>query len=71
LGPDSNVALEVRSVSGTVNGLTTVPGVNLAVSYHSRFASGNEFYMAFGTPAARQTLNRFIVKYVFHAGPQT
>jgi hypothetical protein len=71
LGPDSNVALEVRSVSGTVNGLTTVPGVNLAVSYHSRFASGNEFYMAFGTPAATQTLNRFIVKYVFHAGPQT
>jgi hypothetical protein len=71
LGPDSNIALELRSVSGFVNGLTTVPGVNLAVSYHSKFASGNELYLTFGTPAATQTLNRFIVKYVLHAGPQS
>jgi len=70
LGSDSNVALELRSVTGAVNGLTTVPGVNVAVSYHSRFASGNEFYIAFGTPAATQTLNRFIVKYILHAGTQ-
>lgn len=70
LGPDSSVAVELRSVTGLVNGLTTVPGVNLAVSYHSKFASGNEFYLSFGTPAATQTLNRFIVKYVLHAGTQ-
>jgi len=70
LGADSNVALEFRSINGLVNGLTTVPGVNLAVSYHSRFSNGNQLYLSFGTPAATQTLNRFIVKYVIHAGPQ-
>lgn len=70
LGPESNVALELRSITGSVNGLTTVPGVNLAVSYHDRFRSGNELYVAYGTPAATQTLNRFIVKYIVHAGIQ-
>jgi hypothetical protein len=70
LGADSNIALELRSVNGLVNGLTTVPGVNFAASYHSKFASGNELYVTFGTPAATQTLNRFIVKYVLHAGTQ-
>ena len=70
LGPESNVALELRSITGSVNGLTTVPGVNLAVSYHDRFRSGNELYVAYGTPAATQTLNRFIVKYILHAGIQ-
>jgi Domain of unknown function (DUF5916) len=70
LGPDSNVALELRSITGNVNGLTTVPGLNLAVSYHSRFTSGNELYVAYGSPAATQTLHRFIVKYVFHEGIQ-
>jgi len=71
LGSDSNVALELRSITGLVNGLTTVPGVNLAVSYHSKFAGGNELYLTFGTPAATQTLNRFIVKYILHAGTQS
>jgi hypothetical protein len=71
VGPDSNIALELRSVNGLVNGLTTVPGVNIAFSYHSKFSNGNQLYLSFGTPAATQTLNRFIVKYVFHAGPQT
>jgi hypothetical protein len=70
LGPDSNIALLFQSVTGTVNGLTTVPGVNLAVSYHDRFPSGNELYVAYGTPAATQTLNRFIVKYILHEGIQ-
>ena len=70
LGPDSNVALALRSINGLVNGLTTVPGVNLAVSYHRKFTSGNELYLTFGTPAATQTLDRFIVKYVIHAGIQ-
>lgn len=71
LGPDSNIALELRSIDGAVNGVTTVPGVNVALSYHSRFPNGDQLYFAFGTPAATQTLNRLIVKYVFHAGPQT
>jgi hypothetical protein len=70
LGRDSNIALELRSINGTVNGLTTVPGVNLAVSFHNKFAGGNELYLAYGTPAATQTLNRFIVKYILHEGIQ-
>ncbi|HEV3154553.1 MAG TPA: hypothetical protein VGZ02_12165 [Candidatus Baltobacteraceae bacterium] len=70
LGPDSNVAMELRSVNGLVGGLTTVPGFNLAASYHRKFSDGAELYFAFGTPAATQTLNRFILKYVVHAGTQ-
>ena len=70
LGPESNVALELRSVTGSVNGLTTVPGVNLAVSYHDRFAGGDELYVAYGTPAATQSLNRFIVKFILQEGIQ-
>ena len=70
LGPESNVALELRSITGSVNGLTTVPGVNLAVSYHDKFPNGNELYIAYGTPAATQTLNRYIVKYILHEGIQ-
>jgi hypothetical protein len=70
LGPDSSIAFELRSINGIVNGLTTVPGLNVAASYHRRFVNGNELYLTFGTPAATQTLNRFIVKYVMHAGPQ-
>ncbi|HLJ83537.1 MAG TPA: hypothetical protein VKT51_05135 [Candidatus Eremiobacteraceae bacterium] len=70
LGPESNVALELRSITGGVNGLTTVPGVNLAVSYHDKFVNGDELYVAYGTPAATQTLSRFIFKYILHAGIQ-
>jgi hypothetical protein len=53
-----------------VQSLTTVPGLNLAVSYHRKFTGGNELYVAYGSPAATQTLDRFIVKYIFHAGIQ-
>jgi hypothetical protein len=70
LGPDSSVALLFQSVNGSVNGLTTVPGVNFAVSYHDKFSNGNELYVAYGTPAATQTLDRFIIKYILHEGIQ-
>ncbi|MGA7355740.1 MAG: hypothetical protein WBW76_09960 [Candidatus Cybelea sp.] len=46
--------------------MTTVPGTNLAVSYDEKFAGGNELHVAYGTPAATQTLDRFIVKYILH-----
>jgi hypothetical protein len=71
LGTDSNVSLELRSINGNVDGLTTVPGLNLAASYHRKFSNGNELYVAYGTPAATQTIDRFIVKYILHLGPQT
>jgi hypothetical protein len=71
LGADSNVSLELRSINGFVDGLTTVPGVNLAASYHRKFSNGNELYLAYGTPAATQTIDRFIVKYILHFGAQS
>lgn len=70
LGPESNVALELRSVTGSVNGLTTIPGVNFAVSYHDKFASGDDLFVAYGTPAAMQSLKRLIVKFILHEGIQ-
>jgi hypothetical protein len=71
LGTDSNVSLELRSINGVVDGLTTVPGVNLAASYHRKFPNGDELYVAYGTPAATQTIDRFIVKFILHLGAQT
>ena len=38
------------------------------MAYHQRFAAGNELYVNFGSPAAGATLNRLIVKFIFHAG---
>jgi hypothetical protein len=37
------------------------------VGYYER-AFSNELYVDHGSPAADATLNRLIVKYVFHAG---
>jgi len=71
LGTDSNVSLELRSINGHVDELTTVPGFNIAASYHRKFRNGNELYIASGTPAATQTIDRFILKYVLHIGAQT
>jgi hypothetical protein len=65
------VSLELRSTNGFVDGLTTVPGMNLSASYHRKFPSGNELYVAYGTPAATQTIDRFIVKYILHLGAQS
>jgi len=68
LGPDSNVSLSIRSISGFVNGLTALPGSDVAASYHKRFSSDDELFVSFGTPASTQTLDRFILKYVVHFG---
>lgn len=66
LGPDTNVTLAFRSISG--NGGFALPGKNLAAAFHSRFASGSELFVSFGTPAAPTTLNRFILKYLWRIG---
>jgi hypothetical protein len=67
LGRDSNVAVSLRSINGT--GGFALPGTNVAASFHRHWTNGNELYVDFGTPAATQTLDRFITKYVFHVGP--
>ena len=44
------------------------PGSNLAVSFHDLLRNGNTLYVSYGKPAAPQTLNRLIVKYIFSYG---
>ena len=66
LGQNANASISLRSISG--RGGFAAPGVNLSASYHQHFLNGNELYVNFGTPAANQTLNRFVVKYVLQLG---
>jgi hypothetical protein len=68
-GSDASFALGLRSITGT--GGYGVPGTNLAASFHARFKSQNELYLEYGTPAAYRTLQRMLVKYVFHVGGGT
>lgn len=67
---ESTVAVGLRDING-YGGFATQIGNNLAVAFHQRFASGNELYVNYGSPAAGATLNRLIVKFVFHAGADT
>ncbi|HEX3671819.1 MAG TPA: hypothetical protein VHT92_08985 [Candidatus Cybelea sp.] len=67
ISSESTASLELRDING-YGGFATQIGNNLAVAYHQRFAAGNELYVNFGSPAAGATLNRLIVKFVFHAG---
>jgi hypothetical protein len=67
LSSESTVTIAFRSING-LGGFSTQPGSNFAFAFHDRFRGGNELYVDYGTPAASATLNRLIVKYVFHAG---
>jgi hypothetical protein len=67
LSPESTITLAFRSING-LGGFATQTGSNLAFGFHDRFRGGNELYVDYGTPAAPATLNRLLVKYVFHAG---
>jgi hypothetical protein len=66
LDANTNVALALRAINGT--GGFAVPGHNISASFHRHFSRGDELYVDFGTPAATQTLDRLIVKYVLHLG---
>ena len=65
-GPESNLSISLRDISGT--GGFSLPGVNLAASYHRRFANDSELFVNYGTPSATATLQRVIVKYVYRFG---
>jgi hypothetical protein len=67
LSAESSLTVGYRTING-LGGFSTQPGANLAIGFHERFRGGNELYADFGSPAANTTLNRVIVKYVFHAG---
>ncbi|HEY8313360.1 MAG TPA: DUF5916 domain-containing protein [Candidatus Baltobacteraceae bacterium] len=67
LGPDTNLTLSLRAVNGR-GGFVPLPGTNVAFAFHRRFATGNELFVNFGTPASYTTLDRLIVKFLFHVG---
>ncbi|MBV9027544.1 MAG: hypothetical protein JO311_02930 [Candidatus Eremiobacteraeota bacterium] len=64
---ESTLSVGLRDINGR-GGFATQIGNNLAVAFHERFRTGNEIFINYGSPAAGATLNRLIVKYVFHAG---
>jgi hypothetical protein len=66
ISPDANLSLSLRSINGT-GGFAT-PGVNFAGGFHWRFKSGSELFMNYGSPAAPQTLYRFITKFLWRIG---
>lgn len=68
-GHNASLGIGFRSINGT--GGTAEPGSNLSLLYQQRFPSQDLLYLEYGTPSAPQTLDRFIVKYVFHAGGGT
>ena len=65
LGQDANLSFSLRAING-LGGFAT-PGVNFAASYHRHYPTG-DLYINYGSPAANATLNRLIIKYVFHVG---
>ncbi|HKE37005.1 MAG TPA: hypothetical protein VKB39_06215 [Candidatus Baltobacteraceae bacterium] len=67
LSDESTFTVALRDING-YGGFATQIGNNLAVAFHERFRGGNELYVNYGSPAAGATINRLIVKYVFHAG---
>jgi len=67
LSSESTLSVGLRDINGR-GGFATQIGNNLAVAFHERFRTGNEIFVNYGSPAAGATLNRLIVKYVFHAG---
>ena len=60
---NSTLSIALQNISGT--GGFALPGTNLSASLHRIFPTNDELYLSFGTPAATQTVNRFLVKYVF------
>jgi hypothetical protein len=67
INDETSVSVGLRDING-LGGFATQVGNNLAVAFHERFPRGNELYVNYGSPAAGATLDRLIVKYVFHAG---
>ena len=68
-GRNATLGIALRGINGT--GGFAQPGTNLSMLYQQRFPSQDLLYVEFGTPAATQTLHRFIIKYVFHAGGES
>lgn len=66
IDPGTTLSLGYRIISG--NGGFASPGANFSGSLHRLYDTGNELYISFGTPAANQTIDRLVVKYLFKVG---
>lgn len=66
IGDRGSVNVQYRLISG--NGGNSIPGNNLSISYGQRLNNLNQVYLQFGSPASTRTLDRVIVKYIFHIG---
>ena len=66
LGADAQIALSLQNINGT--GGFAAPGETLAISYHKRFKNQSQLYFEYGSPASYRTLQRFVLKYVYHIG---
>ncbi|MGC8484260.1 MAG: DUF5916 domain-containing protein [Candidatus Baltobacteraceae bacterium] len=69
LGKSATIGIAFRAINGT--GGFAEPGENLSALYEERFKNQDLLYVEYGTSAASQTINRLIVKFVFHAGGST
>jgi hypothetical protein len=66
LTSESTFTVSLRSING-YGGFAPMVGTNVAIAYHRLFRSGDELYVDYGTPASASTLDRLIVKFVFHS----
>ena len=66
----STFTLSLRSING-YGGFAPAVGTDFAAAFQERFRNGDELYVNFGTPAAAATLDRLIVKFIFHSGGDT
>ncbi|HET9341457.1 MAG TPA: hypothetical protein VFO25_00910 [Candidatus Eremiobacteraceae bacterium] len=67
LGAESNLSISLRSING-LGGFAPSTGTDVALAFHRRFATGDELFLNYGTPAAFSTLHRLTLKYVLHVG---
>ncbi|HXM18061.1 MAG TPA: DUF5916 domain-containing protein [Candidatus Tumulicola sp.] len=67
-GPNSNISLGVRGISGT---LLSPSATNFVAAFHRKFATGSELFVDYGAPSTTYQLNRLVVKYVLHLGGGT
>jgi hypothetical protein len=70
ISSQSSVTFAVRSVNG-YGGFQPTVGTDLAFAYQRNFTNGDQLYINYGSPASAETLQRLIVKFVFHSGADT
>ncbi len=68
-GKNATIGVAFRAINGT--GGFAEPGNNVSALFEERFRNQDLLYVEYGTSAATQTLDRLIVKFVFHAGGST